>query len=1438
MTPPTPADASTHLRLAELVRTLDPAQLLDRLREDQHACWLIGTPVPAEEYVGLLPPSAIEDALVLIWGEVEFRLRLGESPDATEYAARFPTLAGHIARQFELGRALAGWTGSTMTLDDGPRAVAAEVPSGYEIAGELGRGGMGVVYKARQVALNRTVALKMMWADGPGSVERAARFRQEAELAARLQHPNIAQVYEFGRRSTPEDGRTFLAMEYVEGRTLAQQSGGVPQPVRDAARLVETLATAVQYAHDRGVVHRDLKPSNVLVSTAGVLKIVDFGLAKELAEGPAHTGTGQLLGTPAYMAPEQAAGHNDRVGPPTDVWALGAILYELLTGRPPFRGDSLVTTLNRILHDPPTPIAALRPEVPRDLQTVCLKCLEKDPGRRYASAAALADDLGRFLGGRSVVARPVSAWQRGWRWCRRNRPLAAALAAVAGLLLAVAVVSTVAAVQLSREADRAGRAERDKTIQLFHAVFNDARSHRRAGRRVDALERLREATRLARELDLPPETVHDLRDEALACLTLAELKQTNALPADEALGRLPPEEAAKRLALLRETNLIAVAPDLTTLLCRHPEGGVALYDAETLDVLRRLDAPTGLDVASHRTDFSPDGRYLVMRAFDGRRRAVVWDLTDPSPRPRYEFAGYALLDLPFSRTGKLLAVHDGTEIVLYETASGHATTRFEGMNAQLEYLGAFDPKGERLAVAEQTVLEEDGVSVFIVDRTTGERSRRIAAGGAALGGLTWNDDGRLLAVSWNSVVRVYDAAPDPMRLVSVLTGHQNNGVFSQFVPGTGYLLSSGWEGRLRLWDAVSGRQLVEVNGGLRQLTRDGSAVAAFDGRRVIRYAIRPAAECRVLHHGTVGGSSDWVERVANVSFDATSTVLATGGYDGVRFWDPARGVELTTSLPLPGGGTGRFVGPDNRAFLTHGPSGCLWWPRAPAAGAWAFGPPRPLKSTGVNANAITPVTADGEWVAYSTGATPPMVVVRHTADPTRRAVFGPYGNVEPRSLSPDGSRVAVGTWNGRDAIVWDAPTGRIVHRTPGGSFDAAISPDGRRLATREFHGEFQLRDADTGVVVLRFRDGEGQFAFTADSRLLAVGLGPGRVRLFDAETGGPLVTLETPDRLLGLWHLAFSPDGRYLAAATSESSAVVWDLVALRRGLAAVGLEWVHDTPPPVRHEVPDIRFTDAEAVADLKKLLATERARLRAALVFRPFDPQIHFELGRWAQDRNELTTAFVHLTLADLTGPERPAVSRYRFSVAARLGAWSVAHADADRLTRLRPEDPDSWWFRAAANRRLGHADAARADLERMGRALGDSPVRLNHFAWRLVQTEPDLRDAEQGVRLARRAVELAGDQPAYWNTLGVGLYRTGDYQGAVEALDRSRSGGGRPAEVDLYPLAICLHKLGRHEDARDAYRRATRFTVGRSDLPSYIVALRAEAEAVLGPPPADGQ
>jgi tetratricopeptide (TPR) repeat protein/tRNA A-37 threonylcarbamoyl transferase component Bud32 len=355
------------------------------------------------------------------------------------------------------------------TLPPAPTLAQSEITVsviGYEILGELGRGGMGVVYKARQVKADRLVALKMILAGAHASEQDLNRFRTEAHAVARMQHPNIVQVYEVGE----QDALPFFSLEFLEGGSLADRLDGTPWPASKAAELVETLARAMQAAHDKGIVHRDLKPANILLTTDGTPKITDFGLAKRL-DSAGQTQTGAIMGTPSYMAPEQAGGKGKEVGPAADVYALGAILYELLTGRPPFGAETPLDTVLQVINDEPVAPSRLQSKTPRDLETICLKCLEKSSLKRYPRTEALAEDLRRFQTGQPLLARPVGRMERTGKWVKRN-PVMAGLLTFVALSLILGTSSSLIAMVQAKQAAAAEKKANELAQQRLKQIAN------------------------------------------------------------------------------------------------------------------------------------------------------------------------------------------------------------------------------------------------------------------------------------------------------------------------------------------------------------------------------------------------------------------------------------------------------------------------------------------------------------------------------------------------------------------------------------------------------------------------------------------------------------------------------------------------------------------------------------------------------------------------------------------------------------------------------------------------------------------------------------------------------------------------------------------------------------------------------------------------------
>ena len=430
-------------------------------------------------------------------------------------------------------------------------AVIPRLP-GHEILGELGRGGMGVVYKARQLALNRLVAIKMVIGGGHAGPEQVARFQAEARSVAALQHPNIVQIYEVGEwQSLP-----YFTLEFVDGGTLDKTLKGQPQTPEQAARLTETLARAMQFAHERGIVRRDLKPQNVLLTATGEPKITDFGLAKNIEGEASQTKSGALMGTPSYMSPEQARGDHKSVGPLADIHSLGGMLYEFLVGRPPFLGSSSMETLMQVLRDDPVPPTRLVPKTPVDLETICLKCLQKDPAKRYQSAAELAEDCRRFLAGEPILSRPISKIERLSSWCRRNPRTASLIATVAALLVVVSVGSIASAYLIHGQRQEALRAQKAAEIAESQAIESEKAA--KAAEQL-ALRNAEEASKNARKA----QSQSDLALKTLQLLVRKVQEQLSPVPGMQDLKKSLLQTAVEGLEEVANQSYDATSVEAT-----------------------------------------------------------------------------------------------------------------------------------------------------------------------------------------------------------------------------------------------------------------------------------------------------------------------------------------------------------------------------------------------------------------------------------------------------------------------------------------------------------------------------------------------------------------------------------------------------------------------------------------------------------------------------------------------------------------------------------------------------------------------------------------------------------------------------------------------------------------------------------------------------------
>jgi WD40 repeat protein/serine/threonine protein kinase len=1036
-----------------------------------------------------------------------------------------------------------GW----LTGPDGPRPHEATcaVP-GYEVLSELGRGAMGVVYKAWHHDLGRPTALKMILAGAHAGLNDRTRFRAEAEAAASLRHPNIVQVYEIGEAG----GLLYFAMEYIEGETLKQRLHGTPQPPRGAALVLEVLARAVAYAHRRGIVHRDLKPANVLLEAvepadrpappdrpadaAGELarlglvpKIVDFGLSKRLGE-TLGTQTGQLLGTPSYMSPEQLAGRGGATGPGVDIYALGCILYEALTGRPPFLDASLEALAERVRREEPVPPRRLQPRCPRDLETICLKCLEKDPARRYGGAAELAEDLARFLAGEPIRARTPSTLDRCVKFARLHRaPVAGVSAVLAALALGIAT-TTVMAVRAARARRRA-----DENAQRALASTRQAtESAQQAVAAGTAARREAYQARLAAAIAAMAQ--HDIREA---------VRQLEAAPGElrgwewrHLQGRL--DQSLAVVAGLPGTGEITFCPPGRRLAVAEGRG-YRLWDAVTGRTLAvrttdrlchqvyafatRSGPRLLLDQSEETPDLTltdGDGSELGRIRLSTTRGRPVGLVVAMSPDGRR----LALQSAPYSRSPL---------IEVFDTSTGQRTATCGELWIN-KLLGIdFSPDGSRIAAG------SEDPRVLIFDAASGRSVMALAGHQALIRGIAYSPDGRRLAsCGEDQTIRVWDAATG--RAIQALRGHVGGVRCVAFSPDGRRLVSGGSDTTLRLWDAESGGPLLVLHGHTAVVTRvafsaDGRTIAstAEDGTARLWDATTPQ-DPSVLHGHTsyiypVAYSPDG-RRIASGSWDRTVRLwdaaggrpthvleghtkplgalaftpdgarLASWGEDRtIRLWDTATGAEIGprlthASMYQRDSVYSLVVTPDGTRLGAVTDGGVRFWDLATRA-EWT-----PLRLP-IRAARVIAFSPDGTRLAAG-GDDPKVVIVDVASGDLIAALTGFEGRIQAVTFSPDGRHILTA---GKDPTLrlWDAATGRLVRTFAGHSQEvlaAAFHPDGTRIASGGHDRSILIWDVATGAELARL-SGHSWYvfalAFSPDGQTLVSGSGDATVRLWD-----------------------------------------------------------------------------------------------------------------------------------------------------------------------------------------------------------------------------------------------------------------------------------------------------------------------------------------------------
>jgi WD40 repeat protein/predicted Ser/Thr protein kinase len=1102
---------------------LSPLQLAGVLHIDQREHWQRGEPVLVEDYLGDFPSLTANESAVLdlLYGEFVLREELGQPAPVEEYLARFPSYAGELKLQLQLHQALdlpaptaTGADVRTLPIshssyerNGSDRSLSWSSVSGYEILEELGRGGMGVVYRARQRSLNREVALKML-RDGPRPLQAEIdRLRREAETLARLHHPNIVQIYEVGE----QDSRPFFSLEFVEGGSLHERLDGKPQPPRQAAQLVETLARAIHAAHQQGIVHRDLKPANVLLLADGSPKITDFGLAKQVSAEPGAlatgglTRTGDVLGTPRYMAPEQAAGQIRAIDARTDIHALGVILYELLTGRPPFLGETTLQTLEQVRSVEPVPPARLQPKLPRDLDTICMKCLAKAPARRYATALDLAEDLRRFQNGEAIRARPVGLGERAVKWVRR-RPVLAALIAVLAAVLATGLPTVTWLWQ---------RAE----------------------------------SRAAAEIRLRQELETHLYFKSIA-LAECELLVNNVGRSEELLDATPVGQRGWEWNHLKRRRYgppqtlqghrtfvtsLAGSADGRMLASAGFDGVVKVWDSTTGKELRTLPAPL-LGGVTLGVAFSPDGRHLassVMHLLGCEVR--IWNVDTGKLVQTLRGGRLPIHGLAYSPDGRSLATGgwDGT-VKLWDTSTGKEMATLRG-HADIIQTVVFSPDGTSLASASW-----DG-TVKVWNPATATLQQTLRGSGAALYALAYSPDGQSLAAAgFEGVVRVWDVAngQEALRFPANF-----GGIFTlAYSPDGTRLAAGGTSKTVQLWDAATGRENLTLRGhtdvvsglvfspdSLRLISAswDGT-LKVWDGTPL---STRPVPDMRALQ-----GHKDMVlavaYRPASTERDRATPLLASAGMDGqIKLWDPATGTELRTLARHDGIIYNLAFRPDGRRLVsTSADRTVKVWDVETGQELLTIGGPDfsvPIFSGVV-------FSPDGRRLAGAVGHCGAIKIWDAESGAELLTCLGHQGDVYGVAFSPDGKFLASGGWD-QTVRLWDARTGAFVRLLRGHTHlvsRVAFSPDGLSVLSTSWDGTLRSWDPATGRPRQVLHHGDRLMALTvsADGRQVATAGMDGLVRVWDRQTGALVTTRAGHSGVV--WCAAFAPNGSSLASAS------------------------------------------------------------------------------------------------------------------------------------------------------------------------------------------------------------------------------------------------------------------------------------------------------------------
>jgi WD40 repeat protein/Flp pilus assembly protein TadD len=1372
------------------------------------------------------------------------------------------------------GEMICAVCGSTFRLEGGSTATWSLGAQGhtwqvhrlgrFELLQAVGSGGFGTVFKAHDPKLDRTVAVKVPragnWPDG----QELDRFLREARSTAQLRHPAIVPVYEAGQ----DEGMPFLVSEFVDGVTLGDRLKAGGFAFREAASLLAAVADALEHAHRQGVVHRDVKPSNIMLRTDGTPVVMDFGLARRTAGDITMTLTGQVLGTPAYMSPEQAGGSGHTVDGRSDVYSLGVILYRLLAGELPFRGNQRML-LHQVLHEDPRPPRALNDRVPRDLETICLKAMAKEPHRRYATAEELAADLRHWLAGEPITARPAGPFERGWRWCRRRPGPAIAVAVTMSALLVVTLVSVLAFARVRQALSVAKDKQREADTQRLEAV----RDRRAADEQ--RLEALRGQAQLALDQGL---TLCAQGDSHRGMLWLA--RALELAPADAGALRRAIRlnlsawsrsfhRPLKSLELDSPAMDVEFSPDDRVFVTASHHGTARLWDTSTF-------TPTGSELRHtdviHAVALSPDGQVVVTASAD--RTALLWDAARLTPLGGpLEHQGYVMA-VAFRPDGKILATGcaDGN-VQLWDTATGQRYGWPLAHN-QLVHAVAFRPDGKILA----TGCADGNVQLW--DAETLEPRGPALPHPKQIQAVAFRPDGKVLATAcFDGRVLLFDATTS--KPIGLPLQHKGQVADVCFSPDGTIVATACSDATAQLWDAATqtplGRPLQHQDGVIAVAFRhDGKVLATASIDRKVRFwdiaPLTPGEPTRLpllakLVSGTgasrdgtlvvwplVDGSVQLVDAVARqpvgllrghqrrvlvADFRPDGKVLATGSEDGtVRLWDVVTLQPIGRPLEHKGSLLAVAFSPDGKvlATLCFDFTAQLWDTAtcAPLGGplphqgpvrAFAFRPDSKVLATACGDRTV------GLWDAVTTES---IGRLQH------------LGMALALAFHPDGKVLATGSLD-RTVRFWHIATGtpvgpRLWHQ--GTVLAVSYSPDGTLLATACSDKTAQLWDTATSKPIgppMPHPESVNAVSFRPDGKALITVADDHTARLWDV----PAPLAGEPDRVV-LWAEA-------LAGMTLDAGADTRVLDARESEQRRVELEQ-NDAAPSLRPHSPEWETAWHERVIAASESSTdwfAARWHLDRLIAARPMDASLTalrgdvlFRLERWVEAEQDYSQA---IRLGAL-GPDYASVRFNRGLARARLHRW--AEADADFVADIeRRGDSGSEFCHALLRLHLGDIDGYRDACERMlAHWAGSQDLKIQGgLASALIFAPDAVADRNWPIRLAQRLVNSDRTNWRCHQLLGAAYYRAGDYDRALAALEMSATILQRPqgsASARLF-LAMVHDCLGHRNVARKLLDSAsTELDREISDLPDgsprnpsiswddrlVIALVRREAEAQI--------